>query len=70
MWAFLRNDKFEDAVRDVVYLGEDTDTTGAVVGGPAGTYLGFGAIPSEWLEKIDARDVIILVVEPFIGSLW
>ena len=70
VWAFLRNDKFEDAVRDVVYLGEDTDTTGAVVGGLAGTYLGFGAIPSEWLEEIEAKDVITSVVEPFIGSLW
>jgi len=69
MWSFLRNDKFEDAVRDVVYLGEDTDTTGAVVGGLAGTYLGFEAIPSEWFEMIEAKDVITAVVEPFIQSL-
>ncbi|MDV3104689.1 ADP-ribosylglycohydrolase family protein [Thermococcus waiotapuensis] len=51
------------------HWGEDSDTTGAVVGGPAGTYYGFEAVPGEWLEKIEAKELIDRIVNDFVFSL-
>jgi len=69
LWAFLRNDNYEMAVKEVVSLGEDTDTTGAVVGGLAGTCYGLEDIPEEWLEKIEAREYVSEIIDEFIESL-
>ena len=69
LWAFLRNNSFADAIREVVSLGEDADTTGAVTGGLAGTYYGINAIPKEWLEKIEAREYAGGIINTFIESL-
>lgn len=69
LWAFLRNENFEDAIRDVVSLGEDADTTGAVTGGLAGTYYGIESIPREWLERIEAREYAGEIIDEFIDSL-
>jgi ADP-ribosylglycohydrolase len=53
--AWLRSPcDFRAAVADVVDLGGDTDTTGAIVGALAGASAGEGAIPSEWLAIADA----------------
>ena len=38
--AFLESDSFEDAVRTVISLGGDTDTTGAITGSIAEAYFG------------------------------
>jgi len=43
---------FRRAVEEVVSLGGDTDTTGAVVGGLAGATVGEGGIPREWIEGL------------------
>lgn len=69
LWAFLRNESFADAVKEVVSLGEDADTTGAVTGGLAGTYYGIDGIPREWLEKIEAGDYAGEIINAFIESL-
>ncbi|AEH25190.1 ADP-ribosylglycohydrolase family protein [Pyrococcus yayanosii] len=69
LWAFLRNESFADAIKEVVSLGEDADTTGAVTGGLAGTYYGIDAIPGEWLERIEARDYAGGIINAFIDSL-
>jgi ADP-ribosylglycohydrolase len=50
-WLRHRGD-FRRAVEEVVALGGDTDSTGAVVGGIAGATLGAGAIPDEWLDGL------------------
>ena len=41
-----------------VNLGEDTDTTGAVVGGLAGLFYGYENIPEEWKKVIARREWI------------
>jgi len=69
LWAFLRNNDYEMAVKEVVFLGEDADTTGTVVGGLAGTYYGLEIIPEEWLEKIEAREYVSEIINAFIESL-
>ena len=53
IFAWLRHpDSFRDAVENVILLGGDTDTTGAIVGALAGAMLGASSIPEEWLDKI------------------
>jgi len=36
-----------------VSLGGDTDTIGAMTGAINGAYYGEGAIPTEWVEKLE-----------------
>lgn len=43
---------FQRAVEEVILLGGDSDTTGAIVGGLMGVTLGAGAIPAEWLTGL------------------
>jgi ADP-ribosyl-[dinitrogen reductase] hydrolase len=52
--AWLRSPRdFRRAVGDVVRLGGDSDTTGAIVGALAGASVGEAGIPSEWLAIVD-----------------
>ena len=52
--AWLRAPRdFRQAVRDVITLGGDSDTTGAIVGALAGASAGEAAIPPEWLAISD-----------------
>jgi len=69
LWAFLRNESFTNAVKEVVSLGEDADTTGAVTGGLAGTYYGIESVPQEWLEKIESPDQVEEILSAFIESM-
>ena len=52
LWCFARTDSFEQAVLKAVNLGDDADTTAAIVGQIAGAYYGVSAIPSSWLKKL------------------
>jgi ADP-ribosyl-[dinitrogen reductase] hydrolase len=47
-WGLLTTDSFEEAVVQVVNLGQDADTAGAVVGVLAGAAYGLEAIPARW----------------------
>jgi ADP-ribosylglycohydrolase len=52
--AWLRSPgDFRRAVGDVIALGGDSDTTGAIVGALAGASAGEQAIPPEWLRIVD-----------------
>ena len=52
--AWLRAPRdFRQAVGDVVMLGGDSDTTGAIVGALAGASTGESGIPPEWLAISD-----------------
>jgi ADP-ribosyl-[dinitrogen reductase] hydrolase len=52
--AWLRSPRqFRQAVGDVVMLGGDSDTTGAIVGALAGASSGEAGIPTEWLAIAD-----------------
>jgi ADP-ribosyl-[dinitrogen reductase] hydrolase len=52
VWGLLTTSSFEEAVAQVVNLGDDTDTAGAVVGALAGAAYGLGAIPERWREAL------------------
>jgi ADP-ribosyl-[dinitrogen reductase] hydrolase len=48
LWGLRTTDSFEEAVVQVVNLGNDADTAGAVIGALAGTAYGLSAIPKRW----------------------
>jgi len=52
MWGLLTTDSFEQAVVQVVNLGNDADTAGAVVGALAGAAYGLSAIPPRWKQVL------------------
>ena len=58
LWAFATTTTFQEAVLAGVNLGNDADTTGAVVGQLAGAYYGVDAIPERWRSKIVMRELI------------
>jgi ADP-ribosyl-[dinitrogen reductase] hydrolase len=55
LWCFHHTSTFADAVLTATNLGDDADTTAAIVGQLAGAYYGCDAIPSTWLEKLHMR---------------
>ena len=63
LWCFFHTGNYEEAVLKAVNLGNDADTTGAVVGQLAGAYYGIQSIPKGWLEKLVMRDSIQATAE-------
>ena len=58
LYLLLTTDSFEEAITEVVNLGGDTDTAGAILGAMAGAYYGVDAIPARWLDGLQNRDGI------------
>lgn len=56
LWCLLTTQNFRDCVLKAVNLGGDTDTTGCVTGGMAGTAYGINSIPPEWIEQLARKD--------------
>jgi ADP-ribosyl-[dinitrogen reductase] hydrolase len=52
VWGLLSTTTFEEAVVQVVNLGRDADTAGAVVGALAGAAYGHAAIPARWRDTL------------------
>ncbi len=68
IFLIFRNN-FESACANAAIAGGATDMAGFLVGGLAGAYNGFDAIPSRWLEKLTHKDEINNLVNNIIG-LW
>src|SRR4051794_15727949 len=58
LYLLLTTDTFEEAIVEVINLGGDADTTGAILGAMLGAHLGVGAIPDRWLLRLQNRDGI------------
>jgi ADP-ribosylglycohydrolase len=69
LWAFLTTDNFSDAVLKSVNLGGDTDTTGSITGGLAGTCYGYEAIPPGWIKKLARIKDIQKLCDRFLETL-
>ncbi|MBN1127187.1 MAG: ADP-ribosylglycohydrolase family protein [Sedimentisphaerales bacterium] len=53
LFCWLQNPgNFRKAVEEVILLGGDTDTTGAITGALAGATVGFSQIPEEWVKGL------------------
>jgi len=55
MWGLLTTSTFEDAVVNVVNLGNDADTAGTVVGALAGAMYGLSDIPARWRDAVQGE---------------
>ncbi|MBF0190342.1 MAG: ADP-ribosyl-[dinitrogen reductase] hydrolase [Magnetococcales bacterium] len=55
--GFFDSDSFEECVTNVVNLGGDADTTGAIAGMLAGAHHGVEAIPKRWLNALQPQVV-------------
>ncbi len=55
LWCFNHTATFANAVLEAANLGDDADTTAAIVGQLAGAYYGSSAIPGAWLDKLHMR---------------
>ncbi|OPA89201.1 ADP-ribosylglycohydrolase [Pseudomonas fluorescens] len=58
LWCFHHTDSFAEAVLAAANLGDDADTTAAIVGQLAGAYYGAHAIPDAWISKLCMQDEI------------
>ena len=65
-WALSETSDFASAVLAAVNLGDDADTTGAVVGQLAGRLYGLAGIPDQMLDALSHRDEI----EARAKALW
>ncbi len=55
VWGLAHDVSFEQGVMQAVYLGEDTDTNGAIAGGLLGSRDGVNQIPARWLDLLQAK---------------
>ena len=58
VWSLLNTNSFDSALLLAVNLGDDSDTVAAIAGGLAGLFYGYDAIPKDWLQAIQKRDMI------------
>ncbi|KMT52834.1 ADP-ribosylglycohydrolase family protein [Pseudomonas fildesensis] len=58
LWCFHHTDSFAEAVLMAANLGDDADTTAAIVGQLAGAHYGVHSIPLAWMDKLWMRDEI------------
>lgn len=55
LWCFVHTRSFDEAVLAAANLGDDADTTAAIVGQLAGAYYGRTGLPTGWLERLHMR---------------
>jgi ADP-ribosylglycohydrolase len=67
LWCLLTTDSFRDCVLKAVNLGGDTDTTGCVAGGLAGTAFGTQSIPPEWVCHLVRKGDVDCLVHEFVN---
>lgn len=69
LWCFLTSENFSESVLKAVNLGDDSDTTGAVTGGLAGSYFGRSAISKDWANKLARSQDVNVLIERFTRAI-
>ncbi len=67
VWCLITTGSLRDALLKAVNLGDDTDTVAAIAGGLAGLYYGYDAIPAEWLEALQGKEVLESVDKNYVN---
>ena len=57
------SNSYKDAIKKAIALGNDTDTTAAVVGGLAGIIYGFDDIPTNWYAQLRGKEKILELMD-------
>jgi ADP-ribosyl-[dinitrogen reductase] hydrolase len=60
LYLLLTTDGYEEAITEVINLGGDADTAGAILGALAGAHYGIADIPHRWLVGLQNREAIDL----------
>ena len=68
LWCFHHTQSFEAAVLEAANLGDDADTTAAIVGQIAGAHYGVQQIPPRWLELLHMRAEIEATAEALLRA--
>lgn len=68
LWSVGRSATFTEAVLTAANLGEDADTTAAIVGQLAGAIHGASAIPSAWRDRLAWHDRIVAMAEALLPA--
>ncbi|WP_212625250.1 ADP-ribosylglycohydrolase family protein [Pseudomonas sp. PP3] len=68
LWCFHHTDNFEAAILKAANLGDDADTTAAIVGQLAGAHYGAKGIRKDWLEKLHLREGIEAMADALMDS--
>ncbi|HWH85776.1 MAG TPA: ADP-ribosylglycohydrolase family protein [Pseudomonas sp.] len=63
LWCFHHTGSYAEAVLKAANLGDDADTTAAIVGQLAGAYYGVRAIPEHWLERLHEGEEIAALAD-------
>lgn len=63
LWCLLRNEDYPTTVLTAINLGEDTDTTAAIVGGWAGALYGLSGIPDHWKKILVKYEEIVALCD-------
>ncbi len=58
LYVLMTTDSFEEAMVEIVNLGGDADTAGAILGALAGAHHGVDEIPRRWLDGLQNREGI------------
>jgi ADP-ribosyl-[dinitrogen reductase] hydrolase len=65
LWCLLTTSSYDQCVLRAVNLGGDTDTTGCVAGGLAGTAYGLNAVAIEWRRQLARADDLVCLFHKF-----
>lgn len=68
LWCFQQSDNYADAVLAAANLGDDADTTAAIVGQLAGAFYGIQGIPGHWLAKLHMGQEIQAMADDLLAA--
>ena len=68
LWCFAHTDSFEAAVLAAANLGDDADTTAAIVGQIAGAWYGMTGIPKSWVGKLYMVEEVTRLAQSLAGG--
>ncbi len=60
---------YEEAVKQAIALGDDTDTTACITGGLAGVKFGYDNIPSRWINVLRDKDKVDKLINKLIMNI-
>lgn len=70
LWAFFCTNSFEEGAIEVVNLGDDADTVGAIYGGIAGaTYGRIDCLPVRWVTRMESFHMVENTVEELLRAV-
>ena len=68
LWCFWHTGSYKEAVLRAANLGDDADTTAAIVGQLAGAWYGVDAIPPAWREKVTMGEAIVALADRLLAE--